>query len=252
MELLVVIGVLSLLAITLFPALAANRSGSQAFQCLSNHRQLVAGWMTYAAENSDRLPTTKPVEGVMSWGANPDSIDAELLVDPQRSVLARYVTIPEVWKCPADTVPADIGPRVRSVSFNGPLNGVSCILPPPGLSYPPGRQYLSRAVYSHQLRKPSEVFLSMDEHPDGINDSLILFNPGKLPPLYSWRDLPASYHNGAAGYSAADGRAEMHRWLEESTMRPITKQPKPWSGSFSAPDSVDYKWMNDMMPYKQL
>lgn len=53
--------------VTLIPVHAANRSGSQAFQCLNNHRQLAVGWITYAADNADRLPSTRPVAGIMSW-----------------------------------------------------------------------------------------------------------------------------------------------------------------------------------------
>jgi len=37
-----------------------------------------------------------------------------------------------------------------------------------------------------------------------------------------WSDMPASYHNGAAGFSFADGHSEIHKWVEPVTKQPIT------------------------------
>jgi prepilin-type processing-associated H-X9-DG protein len=33
--------------------------------------------------------------------------------------------------------------------------------------------------------------------------------------------LPASYHNGTAAFSFADGHAGLHRWLDGDTVQPI-------------------------------
>ena len=68
---------------------------------------------------------------------------------------------------------------------------------------------------------PYRIFIFLDEHPDSINDGYFL---NKWPPKNSddreWIDLPASYHNGAASFSFADGHSETHRWQNSSTKQP--------------------------------
>jgi prepilin-type processing-associated H-X9-DG protein len=39
------------------------------------------------------------------------------------------------------------------------------------------------------------------------------------------QDIPASYHGGAAGFSFADGHAELHKWLSASLRKPIQTSP---------------------------
>src|SRR6202000_1210039 len=62
------------------------------------------------------------------------------------------------------------------------------------------------------LPGPGKIFTFMDEHPDSIDDGLFMNDPGYAPGNERWRNFPASYHNGAAGVSFADGHVEMHTW----------------------------------------
>ena len=48
------------------------------------------------------------------------------------------------------------------------------------------------------------TYPALDEHPDSINDAFFITDPN----ANNWQDRPASYHNGAAGFSFADGHAE--------------------------------------------
>jgi prepilin-type processing-associated H-X9-DG protein len=59
----------------------------------------------------------------------------------------------------------------------------------------------------------------VEEHPDSINDGYFI---NKFS-YYEWLDLPASYHNGGANFTFADGHAEYHRWRLGSTKPP----PRP-------------------------
>ena len=74
----------------------------------------------------------------------------------------------------------------------------------------------------HQFLKLSDftatpdIFVFIEEHPDSINDGYFL-NKAYEP---EWTDLPASYHNGSANLSFADGHAELHHWIIPSTRRP--------------------------------
>ena len=56
----------------------------------------------------------------------------------------------------------------------------------------------------------------LDEHPDSINDGYFL----ERDYYPEWHDLPASYHNGSAAFSYADGHSSLHRWMEPNTVAP--------------------------------
>jgi prepilin-type processing-associated H-X9-DG protein len=79
----------------------------------------------------------------------------------------------------------------------------------------------------------------LDEHPDSINDGYFLINPGAS----QWGDLPASYHNGAAGFSFADGHSEIHRWLYPSTKRAVTTRGDYNGQLFPSRERGDNNWV---------
>jgi prepilin-type processing-associated H-X9-DG protein len=57
-------------------------------------------------------------------------------------------------------------------------------------------------------------------------------------------DIPASYHNGACGFSFSDGHAEIHRWIGR-TIKPPVKYDGSVALNVPARDSlVDAKWMS--------
>jgi prepilin-type processing-associated H-X9-DG protein len=78
----------------------------------------------------------------------------------------------------------------------------------------------------------------VDEHPDSINDGWLMTN---VTDPNQWEDLPASYHNGACGFSFADGHAEIHRWLEATTKLRVRQVLQ--NGGYMAPKSRDVAWM---------
>ena len=59
------------------------------------------------------------------------------------------------------------------------------------------------------------------EHPDTINDGFFMNRLAEEP---KWGNLPASYHNGACGFSFADGHSEIKRWLSRSSKYRVAYQ----------------------------
>ena len=270
-ELLVVLTILAILATMLLPALAGTRSNSQIAQCLNDKRQLSVAWLMYAEENFDFFISNTswiPSSPGMDWTSSSYNTNTALLADPAQATIALYVKSASLFKCPADNYqsPANPGPRVRSISLNGVLAGFLGSAGPTVQGSAPGNgQYFGRSgitTSAGNCRKmtdlakpgPVNIFLILDEHPDSINDGSFLLDPGYAPGSEKWRDLPASYHNGAAGISFTDGHAEMHAWKQitgaNKTVYPVTMTHSlPWQ-FVNTGVSADYEWLNAGMPYR--
>src|SRR5207247_6548351 len=79
--------------------------------------------------------------------------------------------------------------------------------------------------YSEIIRpSPTEAFVFLDEHPDSIDDGYFLVF---LDRRQLWGNMPANYHNGACGFSFADGHAEIRKWKDPDTLaKKIPANPK--------------------------
>ena len=217
-ELFVVLSVLALLAMFLAPALARTQPESRAARCLNNHRQLCRAWLMYANDNNDRLatsvyygtsPPTQPTwaAGRMDWLTSSDNTNTVYLTDPQYSILVVYFgKDARLFKCPADQY---LSPFQRSSGLTERVRSISQNIYASNNLGTGDSAYAQVTKLSGLLNpKPAETWISIDEHPDSINDSRF-WAPY---PLTLWSDIPANYHDGGAGFAFADGRGEVHRW----------------------------------------
>ena len=262
-ELLVVIAIIAILAAMLLPALTKAKIKAQGVHCMNNTRQVSVGWIVSVMDNGDLLVKGSPIGGNMDWIGGPDNTNSSILVDTSgtNGFLGPYLKSTGVWKCPSDNYATPYGARVRTLSLNAVLVG-SPLTVSQSPNYPIPRKYFNNPACTRMtdlnVPGPASVWVTLDEHPDSINDAIFHFIPGYIPASRAWRDLPGSLHNGACGFSFADGHSEIHKWLEGATKQPVLKDTKPWEklpgqspGRFAVPNSEDYAWVNERMPYTQ-
>jgi prepilin-type N-terminal cleavage/methylation domain len=241
-ELLVVIAIIAILASMLLPALSRAKAKAQGIMCLSNTRQMMVAWYTYAHDNYDRCVFNKGTAGtdlnnwvgnVMNWNVDQQNTNVSLIKDAKLGTYtARNLGI---YKCPADTVPCPLGPRTRSLSMNAFVGDKG----DQGQINPAYRQYLKIT----QFRNPAAIFVVLDEHPDSINDGWFIFCNNADPTERTvWSDLPASYHNGAGGFSFADGHSEIKKWQVSTTRRPATQNTSGFPVQ-AGNDKRDINWV---------
>ncbi len=177
-ELLVVIGIISVLIAILLPALSRAREEARRIACLSNLRQLGMGFYMYATENHGLYPR------FADWNAEypEDWIFWENDRDPSQSAIAVYVggfTV-EKFRCPSDDLyrvsPTHIsptyGPYLYSYTFNqfcssGPVTGK----PPVRLG----------TIYD-----PSEKYILVDEDQQSLDDGNFARTWLERPSKTSW------------------------------------------------------------------
>jgi prepilin-type N-terminal cleavage/methylation domain-containing protein len=93
-ELLVVIGIITILISILLPVLSKAREQSNKTKCMSNLRQLGQAMFLYAGAHKDRLPNCNP-PGV---AVNSAGADMALL-----ALFNNYVRNPQLFYCPSDS-----------------------------------------------------------------------------------------------------------------------------------------------------
>ena len=239
-ELLVVISIIAIIASLILPAIARAKARAQGSFCLNNTKQLTVAWMVYADDHNGQLaynlgqsarnPVAMPsiagtssmaenwVNNVENWELNPDNTNAAAVVT---TGLGPYTSkTAALYHCPSDNVLSDLqrqngwAGRVRSYSMNamvGDAGGFSQT--GTNLNNPSYVQFF-RTV---SIPRPADIFVFLDEHPDSIDDGYFLNRELAQP---TWNDLPASYHDGGASFSFADGHSDFHHWRNPSTRQP--------------------------------
>ena len=276
-ELLVVIAIIAILAALLLPALAGAKQRAHSMMCMSNTKQLMLGWRMYADDNKQQLInnfgadwTRKTIEeqtfanwvnNNMVWSADAMVTNVTLI---KNGILAPYLAQNlGVYRCPADRflspaqVSAGFSARTRSMAMNS-------FLGPYGYRSSQGKDYYSGKNNNYpdyrqwlkidQIVHPDRIFVTIDEHPDTLNDGMFNNNPDWRAAT-RWSDAPASYHGGGAGVSYADGHSEVHKWKSGATRFPVIYEEMPGRASsmpaFDAGARRDFYWMveRQAVPY---
>jgi prepilin-type N-terminal cleavage/methylation domain-containing protein/prepilin-type processing-associated H-X9-DG protein len=250
LELLVVLAIIGLLAALLLPALSRSRAAGQQGRCVSNVRQIAVAIDLYTADNEQEFPLNYDgLAGrqlVPNWAygnmADPfERRDADVLVDPARTLLTPYLKTARLYKCPSDRTDA-----VRSVSLNCRvqpvrLSGAPRWLGGAGTNYPIFRR-------TGEMASPSQTFTVLDEDQRQINDGYFAVdlsntgNPdgqGAAIPL-AIIDFPGQRHTRAATVAFGDGHVEVVRWKDA-----LLSARSLFPGLRVDPASHDGRWLHE-------
>ena len=200
-ELLVVIAIIAILAAMLLPALSKAKAKGRQTACLSNLRQLQMGWQLYVDDHNDQLPENRTDYAGPLYGSPTNSwVTGNAIRDNDPSFIQNgsiypYTQSRAIYHCPSDISLDQSGqPRRRSYSLEFLLGGDNPVC-------------LRKAS---QIRKPSDVWVFLEEHEESIDDGQMFIWPN---PYTTWGSLPSDRHSQGANFSYADGHTERFAWL---------------------------------------
>jgi prepilin-type processing-associated H-X9-DG protein/prepilin-type N-terminal cleavage/methylation domain-containing protein len=257
-ELLVVIGIISVLIAMLLPALNKARAAAQRIACASNLRQVDMAWMAYVSDFHGQLPMMRasvwgpvppPAPGYYSgdyfWPSmlKPYLGDNSAKETPYNYTVADWVSGKGVFECPSlpnlRNAP-DGGTPVAYVAYGMNLYGIG--------GYPfygPPYEVFRRAT---QLKDPSTLLTFTDSQysiPDpvaGIRGwyQVYLRDTTSEPATGVYYGV-AYRHDGLANVAFADGHVESLRWADLE---------RPYTTAGLAAKGLPYYGWRDFGPWR--
>jgi prepilin-type N-terminal cleavage/methylation domain-containing protein/prepilin-type processing-associated H-X9-DG protein len=267
-ELLVVIAIIAILAAMLLPSLSRAKRKAAGAQCMNNNRQLMLAWRMYADDFRDRLPASKSSDEtcLFQWmpGHMLDYSSGVYNWDPSQTIwkspLWPYcANNANIFKCPADNSrvnsPQGLKPRVRSMGMNCYVGGRCNLDGSPAnlgwsntkLGNAPTECYVFYKITDFVQPGAANTFVFVDERTDAINDGFFVTQMEGYPVTTTTVcDFPGEFHGGAAGFSFADGHAEVKAWKTGLLLRPeqldiVLSYPTP----ISTGKNIDVYWVQD-------
>jgi prepilin-type N-terminal cleavage/methylation domain-containing protein/prepilin-type processing-associated H-X9-DG protein len=208
-ELLVVIAIIAVLMAILMPSLNLARDHAKRVHCVSNTKTLALGWYMYKDDFEGKLVPAHTSDNPIQWVGQEPATGTweEKKASIRRGLLYPYVgKSVDIFHCPSDTRrPTSARPAAfRTFSIVGGANGESW------------SDYTRATIYS-EIRQPSAKYVLVEEADTrGYNMGSWQINPN--PKDRQWCDPIAMWHNKSTTLGFADGHAEMHKWLNQSTI----------------------------------
>lgn len=255
-ELLVVIAIIALLMAILMPALNMARDQARRIHCVHNVRQLTLAWLLYAYDNDDKLvnghvPSDSSFAKDTYWVEPPQTPTGDYAGRPatreeeirgiEKGLLFKYAKFIDIYRCPSDYRKTSSQDAWRSFSLVGGVNG----------EVDSGNTYTPVKIYT-QISNPATKIAFLEEaDPRGWNMGSWIMNLAKptwIDPLSIWHSKSRS----TLGF--ADGSAEMHTWIDNSTkeMSRLGMEGDPRAMNYPVPagEGGDVKFMASVFPHK--
>ena len=211
-ELLVVISIIAVLMAILMPALRLAKDQGYGIICVNNQRSLSRAWYLYKDDHDDKLVgghVGGTIGGrLLDWVDKPASGSGDPLElkkeGIRKGLLWPYVKEIDVYRCPADL--RKIRPphwAFRTYSISGNMNGQERLK---------SNKHLQKYT---EIRNPTVKYVFVEECVSrGWNKGSWLVNRTGT----KWIDPLAIWHNKRSTLGFADGHAEKHRWVDNSTI----------------------------------
>lgn len=215
-ELLVVIAIIALLLAILLPALNAVKEQATGIVCMAQQNGLSKAWLIYAQENDNNLCGGNtydnsewigpPVDdnGVTHTALGYPATLEEEIRGYEAGQLYPYFENYKILHCPGDKGNDARYRSYRSVSITGLMNGES------------GGNY--RVTKMNEIVAPANKIVFIENiDPRGWNGGSWIMG-GYTNAQPDWIDPVAIFHIDRSTLGFADGHAEKHTWVDETTI----------------------------------
>lgn len=251
-ELLVVVGVISLLAALLLPGLARSQDTARSASCINNLKHLQLAYRSYADDHNDALPPNisrrdgfYQMNMTGSWVVGNTFLDTST-TNLKAGLLYSYLDSPGVYRCPADksTVRDSTLLRTRSYSISLWLNADI-----ENFTNADQIKDLDDNVRKlSQLHSPQSVWVFIDEHEKSIDDGIFQiasWTSSDSLENTAWSSYRADRHRNAANLSFADGHVDHYQW---KCARDFPAYSQGWTPILNSNDLSDLLRLNAGLP----
>lgn len=256
-ELLVVIAIIAMLLAILGPSLKLAKETATSAVCLSNLSGLTKTWFLYAGDNDDIVVgggTGSPSAPYFDWAPYQLEADATSLDGKEQAIMTGalfpYAESTGVYHCPSDRrylKPSEGGGKplggYRSYSIVGGLRGVD---------KDGGWDIIPHQMIS-TIKNPGDKYVFVSEA-DGRGSNMgswVLYPKTSSRPDGGWVDPLTIWHNGRSTLGYADGHAEKHIWVDDSTYE-MSENQNFYQTVPSTESGGDLKYMAEHYPYLRL
>jgi prepilin-type processing-associated H-X9-DG protein len=254
-DVLVMMGTISFGLLILMPLSLSARSSGKSALCLANLHLLGRAWLAYADDNGGRIvggSTGSTAAPYYSWVEWPSNSAVPELQEKMRAISAGklfpYVGTVQAYHCPQDNRyllpsrdPGSYGFEIggfRSYSIVGGMKGVD--------EY--GGWEIVPHVSTATIQNPAGKCVFVEEA-EGRGD-----NAGSwvmYPRSRGWVDPFAVWHNQRSTLGFADGHAEIHPWIDKSTID-MSKNQTFFQSLYPTDSGMDLAYMIQVYPYSRL